>query len=259
MMILNDKVAVVTGASQGLGRGFAEILLENGAKVALLDLNETLGREVQAHFNEIYGSDRTQFYPCDVASDELFKDAFQKVLHKFGRVDVFCNNAGILNEKDWEKTVSINLSGVVRGTYLAMDHMKKQNGGQGGVIINVASMAGLGPLPGAPIYTATKHGVVGFSRALAETSNIADYGVRINALCPGFVRTALLNSFQTDEKAMLESIMEKAKFLEVEDVAKAFLLLVKDESLNGAVLVVASAGTAFMSFPTELPRTPVTL
>ncbi|XP_076843170.1 15-hydroxyprostaglandin dehydrogenase [NAD(+)]-like isoform X2 [Brachyhypopomus gauderio] len=169
-MSLKDKVALVTGAAQGLGRGFAEILLKNGAKVAFLDLNETLGKDIQDQFNEIYGSDRTQFYPGDVTSDQQFKDVFQKVLHKFGRIDIVCNNAGILNEKDWEKTVSINLCGMVRGTYLALDHMKKQRGGQGGVIVNVASLAGLGPLPGAPVYTATKHGVVGFSRALASSS-----------------------------------------------------------------------------------------
>ncbi|XP_076843172.1 15-hydroxyprostaglandin dehydrogenase [NAD(+)]-like [Brachyhypopomus gauderio] len=266
-MSLKDKVALVTGAAQGLGRGFAEILLKNGAKVAFLDLNETLGKDLQDQFNEIYGSDRTQFYPGDVTSDELFNDVFQKVLHKFGRIDIVCNNAGILNEKDWEKTVSINLSGMVRGTYLALDHMKKQRGGQGGVIVNVASLAGLGPLPGAPVYTATKHGVVGFSRALAEASKIADFGVRINALCPSFVQTALLDSFKSEEKtgqffilkAAVQSMLEKFTVLEVEEVAKAFLQLVQDESLNGAVLTVGRDGAALMSFPTELPRTPVAL
>ncbi|XP_076843171.1 15-hydroxyprostaglandin dehydrogenase [NAD(+)]-like [Brachyhypopomus gauderio] len=266
-MSLKDKVALVTGAAQGLGRGFAEILLKNGAKVAFLDLNETLGKDLQDQFNEIYGSDRTQFYPGDVASHQQFKDVFQKVLHKFGRIDIVCNNAGILNEKDWEKTVSINLSGVVRGTYLALDHMKKQRGGQGGVIVNVASLAGLILLPGGPVYTATKHGVVGFSRALAVTSEVVDAGVRINTLCPEFVRTSLLDSFKSEEKAgpftslqaVAQSLLDKFSIIEVEEVAKAFLLLVQDESLNGAVLTVGRDGAALMSFPTELQRTPVAL
>ncbi|XP_037401630.1 15-hydroxyprostaglandin dehydrogenase [NAD(+)]-like isoform X2 [Pygocentrus nattereri] len=167
MMALQGKVAVVTGAAQGLGKGFAEILLQNGAKVALLDINEKAGKELETQFNEAYGADRTHFYPVDVSSDQQFKDAFQKILSKFGQVDIFCNNAGIINEKQWEKTVSINLCGVVRGTYLALEHMKKENGGQGGVIVNVASLAGLVPLAPTPIYTATKSGVVAFTQALA--------------------------------------------------------------------------------------------
>ncbi|KAL7843905.1 hypothetical protein SRHO_G00224440, partial [Serrasalmus rhombeus] len=246
MMALQGKVAVVTGAAQGLGKGFAEILLQNGAKVALLDINEKAGKELETQFNETYGADRTHFYPVDVSSDQQFKDAFQKILSKFGQVDIFCNNAGIVNEKQWEKTVSINLCGVVRGTYLALEHMKKENGGQGGVIVNVASLAGLVPLVPAVVYTATKFGVVGFTRALALASEVANYGVRINALCPSFVRTPLTDNINWEEQTeqfmgvvdFTRSLMEKNPFLEVEEVSKGLLLLVKDESLNGACLAV---------------------
>uniref|UniRef100_A0A8B9GUQ6 15-hydroxyprostaglandin dehydrogenase [NAD(+)] n=2 Tax=Astyanax mexicanus TaxID=7994 RepID=A0A8B9GUQ6_ASTMX len=267
IMALNGKVAVVTGAAQGLGKGFVEILLQNGANVALLDLNEKAGKDLEENLNKAYGADRAHFYTADVSSEQQFKDAFQKVLTKFGRVDIFCNNAGIVNEKNWEKTVSINLCAVVRGTYLALEHMKKENGGQGGVIVNVASLAGLGPLPSAPIYTATKHGVVGFSRALSMASQLANYGVRINVLCPTFVRTALIDTFHSEEltgqffnlKTVTESLLDKHPLVEVEDVAKGFLLLVKDESLNGAVLAVRSTGTGIVSFPTEIPKTPVSL
>lgn len=266
-MALKGKVAVVTGAAQGLGKGFVEILLQNGAQVALLDVNEKSGKDLEENLNEAYGADRAHFYTADVSSEQQFKDAFQEVVTKFGRVDIFCNNAGIVNEKNWEKAVSVNLNGVVRGTYLALEHMKKENGGQGGVIVNVASLAGLGPLPSAPIYTATKHGVVGFCRALSMASQLASYGVRINVLCPTFARTSLIDTFHSEEltgqffnlKAVSESLMEKFPPVEVEDVAKAFLLLVKDESLNGAVLAVQNNGTGVVSFPTEVPKTPVSL
>ncbi|TSY69802.1 15-hydroxyprostaglandin dehydrogenase [NAD(+)] [Bagarius yarrelli] len=141
-------------------------------KVAMLDVNEAAGQELQVQLNQQYGSEQTQFYKADVSSDQQFTDVFQKILNKFSHIDIFCNNAGIVDEKNWEKTVSINLSGVVRGTYLALDHMKKQNSGNGGVIINVASLAGLGPFPSVPVYTATKYGVVGFTRALAVRTGV---------------------------------------------------------------------------------------
>ncbi|XP_066501957.1 15-hydroxyprostaglandin dehydrogenase [NAD(+)] [Hoplias malabaricus] len=266
-MELKGKVAVVTGAAQGLGRGFSEVLLKNGAKVALLDINEKVGKALETHFNEVYGAEKAIFFTADVSSDAQFKDVFQKILSRFGHVDIFCNNAGIINEKDWEKTVSVNLSGVVRGTYLALDHMKKENGGSGGVIVNTASLAGLGPFPSAPIYTATKYGVVGFTRAIAGASALVDYGVRINALCPSFVQTPLLDSFKSTEitgqfyglRSTTEAIMAKFPTLEVEEVVKGLLLLVKDESLNGECLMIKSEEAALISFPKDHIKTPVTL
>ncbi|KAG7320679.1 hypothetical protein KOW79_015094 [Hemibagrus wyckioides] len=265
--MLKGKVAVVTGSAQGLGKAFTHILLENGAQVAMLDVNEVMGQELQVQLNQQYGSDRTQFFKADVSLDQQFTDVFQKILSKLGHIDVWCNNAGIADEKSWEKTVSINLSGVVRGTYLVLEHMKKQNGGNGGVIINVASLAGLGPFPSAPVYTATKHGVVGFTRALAVASQVAGYGVRINALCPSFVRTALIDSFKQEDKTgqfhtllpFTQSLMDKYIIIEVEQVAKAFLLLVKDESVNGAALTVTSEGAAYVTFPKEVETTPISL
>ncbi|KAI4882267.1 hypothetical protein NFI96_027217 [Prochilodus magdalenae] len=145
--------------------------------------------------------------------------------------------------------------------------MKKENGGQGGLIINTASLAGLGPLPSAPIYTATKYGVVGFTRALAMASELANYGVRINALCPGFVRTPLIECFKAEEqtgqfvhlKGVTQSLMEKFPILEVDRVAKAFMVLVKDESLNGACLTVLTDEAGIVIFPKENQKTPVTL
>ncbi|RXN04760.1 15-hydroxyprostaglandin dehydrogenase [NAD(+)]-like protein [Labeo rohita] len=269
-MDLKDKVAVVTGAAQGLGRSFVEILLKNGSKVALIDVNKSLGDELKSTLDQEYGRDRTEFFTADVTSEEDLKGALEKIVKTFGRIDILCNNAGIINEKHWEKTIAVNLGGVVRGTYLALEHMKKENGGNGGVIINISSMAGLGPLPVAPIYTATKHGVVGFSRAMAAVSKLADYGVRINILCPWFVKTSLLSSLNSEDyierflplKAMSETMIQKHGCLEADVVAKAFLVLVKDESKNGDALMIDPEGAVFISFPQkakDLPSTPVNL
>lgn len=269
-MDLKDKVAVVTGAAQGLGRSFVEILLKNGSKVALIDVNKSVGDELKSTLDQEYGRDRTEFYTADVTSEEGFKGVVEKIIKTFGRIDILCNNAGIMNEKHWEKTIAINLGGVVRGTYLALEHMKKENGGNGGVIVNVSSMAGLGPLPIAPIYTATKHGVVGFSRAMAAVSKMANYGVRINILCPWFVKTSLLSAMNSEEhigsffplKGIAETLMQDRGCLEADVVAKAFLVLVKDESKNGDALVIDPDKAVFVSFPDQAKdrsSTPVSL
>lgn len=269
-MDLKEKVAVVTGAAQGLGRSFVEILLKNGAKVALIDVNTSLGNELKSTLDQEYGRGRTEFYSADVTSEEDFKGVFEKIVKTFGRIDILCNNAGIINEKHWEKTIAINLGGVVRGTYLALEHMKKENGGNGGVIVNVSSIAGLGPLPMLPIYTATKHGVVGFSRAMAAVSKLSNYGVRINILCPWYVKTNLLSNLSSEEhiggffqlKGIAETMMQNSGCLEADAVAKAFLILIKDESKNGEALMIDPDKAAFVSLPEQakdFPSTPVSL
>ncbi|XP_062414165.1 15-hydroxyprostaglandin dehydrogenase [NAD(+)]-like isoform X2 [Pungitius pungitius] len=166
-MALQNRVAVVTGAAQGVGRAMAEILLQNGAKVALLDVNEAAGKSLKEVLDKQYGTERSLFLSCDVESEEQIKAAFQRTAEALGGVDIVCNNAGILNEAEWKKTISINLVAVVQVTYTALEHMNKLTGGRGGVIINTASMAGLFPFLSCPVYTATKYGVVGFTRAMA--------------------------------------------------------------------------------------------
>uniref|UniRef100_G3N994 15-hydroxyprostaglandin dehydrogenase n=1 Tax=Gasterosteus aculeatus aculeatus TaxID=481459 RepID=G3N994_GASAC len=151
-MSLSGKSAVVTGAAMGIGRAITEVLLQNGAKVALLDVDETAGRSLKEVLDREYPPERTLFLSCDVESEEQIKAALQETAETFGGIDIMCNNAGILNEAAWEKAVSINMMGVIRGTYLALEHMSKLSGGRGGVIVNMASMAGLGPLPSCPVY-----------------------------------------------------------------------------------------------------------
>ncbi|XP_046568434.1 15-hydroxyprostaglandin dehydrogenase [NAD(+)]-like [Haliotis rubra] len=111
-MQLKDKVVFITGGAQGFGRGVAEAVLKKGGK-------------------------------CDVTNVAEFEDAFKAAVSKFGHVDVMCNNAGILDERIWEKELEINFTAVVRGTMMALNHMRKDKGGRGGVIINTASTAGM--------------------------------------------------------------------------------------------------------------------
>uniref|UniRef100_A0A2K5DK98 15-hydroxyprostaglandin dehydrogenase [NAD(+)] n=1 Tax=Aotus nancymaae TaxID=37293 RepID=A0A2K5DK98_AOTNA len=133
-MHVNNKVALVTGAAQDIGRAFAEALLLKGAKVALVDWNLEA-----AALDEQFEPQKTLFIQCYVADQQ---DTFRKVVDHFGRLDILVNNAGVNNEKNWETTLQINLVSVISGTYLGLDYMSKQNGGEGGIIINMSSLAG---------------------------------------------------------------------------------------------------------------------
>ncbi|XP_037686964.1 15-hydroxyprostaglandin dehydrogenase [NAD(+)] isoform X2 [Choloepus didactylus] len=140
-MHVNGKVALVTGAAQGIGRAFAEELLHKGAKVALVDWNLEAGVKCKAALDEQFEPQKTLFIQCDVADQEKLRDTFREVVDHFGRLDILVNNAGVNNEKNWEKTLQINLVSVISGTYLGLDYMSKQNGGEGGIIINMSSLA----------------------------------------------------------------------------------------------------------------------
>ncbi|XP_038146386.1 15-hydroxyprostaglandin dehydrogenase [NAD(+)] [Cyprinodon tularosa] len=257
-MALDGKSAVVTGAAMGIGRAVVEILLKNKAKVALLDINETAGENLLESLKQQYGAGQALFIKCDVESEEQIKAAFQKTTETFGGIDILCNNAGILNESIWEKTVSINLTSVIRGTYIALEQMSKLNGGKGGVIINTASLAGLGPLQSCPTYTATKFGVVGFTRAMAAASDTAGYGIRFNAICPGFVETDLMTNIPvrlgqfSNLAGATQKLVEMMGTLTVSEVAEAVLELLTDETKNGEALLVLPQGKKYMQFPNSV-------
>ncbi|XP_034461659.1 15-hydroxyprostaglandin dehydrogenase [NAD(+)]-like [Hippoglossus hippoglossus] len=263
-MALNGKNAVVTGAVMGIGKAIAEILLQNGAKVALLDVNETAAKGLMETLIKQYGKEKVFFQKCDVESEEDIKAGLKKAAETFGGIDILCNNAGILNEGSWEKMVSINLMGIIRGTYLGLEHMNKLTGGRGGVIVNTASMAGIGPLPSCPVYTAVKHGVVGFTRAIAAASTLLGYGIRSNVLCPAFVQTDLFSNIPKQlgrfSELCLETqqLVERLGVLKVSEVAEALLELVTDETKNGQALLVlptdeeGKGGKSYITFPTFL-------
>uniref|UniRef100_G3PVZ8 15-hydroxyprostaglandin dehydrogenase n=1 Tax=Gasterosteus aculeatus aculeatus TaxID=481459 RepID=G3PVZ8_GASAC len=166
-MSLNGKVALVTGGAQGIGRAVVERLLQSSAKVAVVDLNKACGEESKTELDAMFGEGNCYFIPCDVSNGDALRDAFHRTVDQFGRLDIVINNAGINNEKNWEKTIQVNLTSVIKGTYLALEQMSKEYKKEGGAIINVSSMAAFVHSPHQPVYTATKHGVIGFTRAMA--------------------------------------------------------------------------------------------
>ncbi|XP_051875912.1 15-hydroxyprostaglandin dehydrogenase [NAD(+)]-like [Pristis pectinata] len=256
-MNLKNTVSLVTGASQGLGKAFAEALLKKGAKVVISDINHVQGAITKAEFDQKYGTSQTTFISCDVTSQSQLKDLFSKTLQKFGKLDILCNNAGINNENSWEETISVNLVALVQANYLALEHMRCDHGGKGGSIVNVASMSSFLPAAHAPVYTASKHGVLGFTRSLAEASRLGNYGIRINALCPGFVNTPILDTINHEEtlgmfyqfKDTVKHLMDVFGILEPSIIADGFIQLVEDDSLNGAAMkITKSKGIHFENY-----------
>lgn len=172
-------------------------------------------------------------------------------------MDILVNNAGVNNEKNWEKTLQINLVSVISGTYLGWDYMSKQNGGEGGVIINMSSLAGLMPVAQQPVYCASKHGIVGFTRSAAMASSLMSSGVRMNAICPGFVNTPILKSIEKEENMgqyieYTGHIKDMMKFYGVLDpsmIANGLITLIEDDSLNGAIMkITTSKGIHFQDY-----------
>ncbi|XP_055488280.1 15-hydroxyprostaglandin dehydrogenase [NAD(+)]-like [Leucoraja erinacea] len=256
-MILKNSVGLVTGASRGLGKAFAEALLKKEAKVVICDINHEEGAITKAEFDEKYGPNQTTFVTCDVTSPSQLKDLFSQTVQKYGKLDILCNNAGINNENIWEKTISVNLVALIQANYLALEHMRCDRGGQGGSIVNVASMSSFQIAAHAPVYTATKHGVLGFTRSLAEASRLGNYGIRINALCPGFVNTSILETLDQEEilgmfyqfKDLAKDWIQLFGVLEPSVVGDAFIQLVEDDSLNGAAMkITSSKGIKFENF-----------
>jgi NAD(P)-dependent dehydrogenase (short-subunit alcohol dehydrogenase family) len=187
---LSGRVAVVTGAASGIGLGIARAAAAEGMRLALLDVEEgALDSACRALGGEALG------IRADVSDPGSLAAAAERALGRFGRIDVVCNNAGVLasgplvesSARDWEWLVGVNLLGVAHGVRTFVPHIRA--GGEGGHVVNTASIAGLSAIPGLGVYTATKHAVVALSEVLRE--ELAPEGIGVSVLCPGGVRTRI--------------------------------------------------------------------
>jgi NAD(P)-dependent dehydrogenase (short-subunit alcohol dehydrogenase family) len=194
---LENKVAVVTAAGSGIGRASSRRLARAGAAVAVADLNGEAAEETVRLITEEDGTAWADTVDCgDSAAVERF---MQHVGERYGRVDVLFNNAGIPNrhgvlevtEEDWSAAINVNLKSGFFATKFALPLMTRS--GEGGTIVFTASTAGLVASATSPLYAMTKHGVVGLVKALAY--QLADQGIRVNAVCPGPVKTPMLPGF----------------------------------------------------------------
>ncbi len=193
MNLFRDKVAVVTGGASGIGRALCRELARLGAIVKVADINNNGAQETADLINTNGG--RSRGIRLDVTRAEEVKQLIDDVVRENGRLDYMFNNAGIvvfgdardMSLEHWQSQIQVNLMGVVYGAYHAYQQMAKQGYGH---IVNTASMAGLCATPVIAPYTTTKFGVVGLSSALRAEG--ADLGVKVSVICPGFVRTGMI-------------------------------------------------------------------
>ena len=250
-MNLNKAVALITGGAQGLGRSICESLLKQGTRVVVADINDTAGHKLLSQSR--YG-DRLKFIHCNVSDKQQLRDTFIAAQQHFGRLDIVCNNAGIgsIDPARARLQVDINLTAVIEGTYHAIELMSKKNGGNGGLVVNVASAAGLNLLKPVPVYTATKQAVVSFTRCFDGLPTLAEDGVRVNCLCPFFFESGLVNEgFLGAGGGMLRKVIEMTGgFIKVEDVVEGFMKCANDPTMNGQAVVISPPNNVFtMKFP----------
>jgi 3-oxoacyl-[acyl-carrier protein] reductase len=241
MFSLKDKVALVTGASQGIGRATARALAEAGAKVSAAARNTeklaSLVAEIEA------GGGRALAVPMDVADAAQVKAGFQQVLAKFGRLDILVNNAAITRDtlalrmklEDWDAVLRTNLTGAHLCIQQALGAMLKQRAGR---IINITSVVAETGNAGQANYVASKAGLIGLTRAIAV--EVASRNITVNAVAPGFIATPMTEPLSQEIKDKMQSLIPLGRFGADGDVAAAIVFLASDEAgyITGQVLDV---------------------
>lgn len=241
-MEITGKVALITGAGSGIGRACAQSLAALGASVVVADIDEGGGRDTVTSIATTGGT--AEFVRADVSDLEELAAMFATTEERFGGLDILCNNAGIVcGEPLWPATdplvlatqVMVNLGAVILGTRLAVDLLAARGGG---VVVNIASLGALLPLGDEPGYSATKAGVVMFTRACADLHRTRN--IRVNALLPALVDTPLLakSGDGSTEAAWARQARQIFPLLSPAVVADAVVELVRDDSLAGHYRIV---------------------
>lgn len=241
MFSLKDKIALVTGASQGIGRATALALAESGAKVAAAARN---AEKLAALVPEIESKGvEALAVPMDVSDAAQIKVAFQQVLGKFGRLDILVNNAAITRDtlalrmklEDWDAVLRTNLTGAHLCTQQALGAMLKQRSGR---IINISSVVAETGNAGQANYVASKAGLIGLTRAIAV--EVASRSITVNCVAPGFIETPMTEPLPAELKEKMKTLIPLGRFGVDRDVAAAVVFLASDEAayITGQVLGV---------------------
>jgi len=235
-MTLKNKVAIVTGSGSGIGRATALRFAKEGAKVIVSDINEAGAKDTLAEIEQAKGI--ASFVSCDVSQKAEVQQLFAAAKKQYGRLDIVVNNAGIGGTLEfthqypddlYEKIIAINQTGVFYCMKEALQIFLEQN--EGGAIVNIASVAGIGAAPRMSAYAASKHAVIGMTRTAAH--EYGKYKIRINAVCPTVIDTPMGNEYVQGNQAVMEMIKQgipMKRFGQAEEVANTIFWLCSDES-----------------------------
>ena len=240
-MELKGKIALVTGAAQGIGKAITLLLARHGADVIVADVNlekaEETAREVQSLGRQ------SMVVKLDVTRLQDVEATVETALQRFGKIDILINNAGIardklilrMTEEDWDAVLAVNLKGTFNCTKVVIKHMSKQRSGK---IVNIASVVGEMGNPGQANYAASKAGVIGFTKTIAR--EFAQRGINVNAIAPGYIQTPMTDALPEKAKEELKRMIPMERLGQPEDVARAVLFLVSEASgyITGNVLKV---------------------
>jgi 3-oxoacyl-[acyl-carrier protein] reductase len=241
-MDFKDKIVVVTGGGQGIGRAICRKFAKAHAKVVILDINEETAATVREEIKE-KGLDALAD-KADVSNAAETSSVFDKIIENCGRVDILVNNAGItrdglvvrMKEKDWDDVVDINLKGAFICTKIVAKAMIRQRSGR---IINIASVVGATGNPGQANYVASKAGIMGLTKAIAK--ELAPRGITVNAVAPGFIETEMTASLSDKVKAAMTEQIPLGCAGKPEDVASVVAFLASEEAgyITGQVIHVS--------------------
>lgn len=242
MELLKDKVALITGASRGIGRAIALKFAQNGANVIInYSSSQSQSEELKEEIEKI--GTKAMIIKCDVSNADEVSQMFSQVEKEFGRLDILVNNAGItkdglilrMNEEDFDKVIAINLKGAFLCARAAAKMMVKQRSGN---IINISSVVGIAGNIGQANYAASKAGIIGLTKSLAK--ELASRNIRVNAIAPGFIKTDMTEVLSDKVKEVMLSSIPLGRFGEADEVANVALFLASNLSsyITGQVIVV---------------------
>jgi 3-oxoacyl-[acyl-carrier protein] reductase len=246
MRRLTDKVSIITGSGSGIGHATALKFAQEGAKVAVCDINEGSAQVVAQEIND-HGGEALAFH-VDVTDKDSIARMVEGVMAKWGRIDTLVNNAGIVQDAQLKKmtddqfdsVIDVNLKGVYNCTKAVVDIMLEQHSG---CILNASSIVGLYGNFGQTNYAASKFAVIGMMKTWAR--ELGKKGIRSNAICPGFIETPILKSMPQKVVQMMEDKVPMGRLGRPEEIANTYAWLASDEAsyINGAVIEVSGGST----------------
>ena len=241
MFDLNDKVVIVTGASQGIGRTMATVFAESGANVICVARSEDKIKELSSEIENKGG--RAIPIACDIGDGDAFSNTIKSVVDQFGKLDILINNAGItrdallmrMNESQWDEVIQTNLKGAFFGMKAAIRPMIKNKFGR---IINITSIVGLTGNPGQANYAASKAGLIGMTQSIAK--EVGSRGITVNCIAPGWIDTEMTEELPENSKRDLLDRIPIGKIGKPENIAHAAVFLASDEAsyITGQTITV---------------------